>query len=420
MKRDVYGNEIFEEEEEEISVQQKVINEIADLGVYLKDIKQRHIETENRVSALEKHEKVHEGMQRQGSYDPYKKLSEPELFHEALQNIHQDAGSKTIVQAPTLDQIHKYDKAFAWYLKFGGTSNYPPDWVQKDLQIGIDPLGGYLINPRQSFEIIETIKELDPIRELASIDYTSTDAIEYPVSDIEDICEGGWIQERQSRPVTASPRINKKRIGVNTVYARPAASLEFTHDYENVENWLTEIVGNKFGRIEGEAFLAGDGIGKPRGLLSYDSGTDWGQVEQISLGGDGIITPDGLKNLIAGLKEQHQSRAVLLMNRTTKNYIEKLKTGEGQYVFWQNPNDPSSSRVWGTPIRTAPSMPTIASASLSVIVADFKRAYRIVDRLGMTVIVDRVTTPGMVYFHFYIRTGGDVLNYEALKIGICS
>jgi HK97 family phage major capsid protein len=48
-------------------------------------------------------------------------------------------------------------------------------------------------------------------------------------------------------------------------------------------------------------------------------------------------------------------------------------------------------------------------------VGNLNQAYQIVDRRGILVIRDNVTTPGKVKWYFTKRTGGDVVNSEAVR-----
>jgi len=52
---------------------------------------------------------------------------------------------------------------------------------------------------------------------------------------------------------------------------------------------------------------------------------------------------------------------------------------------------------------------------LSMFVGNLNQAYQIVDRRGINVIRDNITAPTFVKWYFSKRTGGDVVNSEAVR-----
>jgi len=61
-------------------------------------------------------------------------------------------------------------------------------------------------------------------------------------------------------------------------------------------------------------------------------------------------------------------------------------------------------------------MPVQAAGAAIAIFGDIREGYTIVDRSGVLVIRDNITTPGKVKFHTYRRNSGSVTNYQAIKI----
>ncbi len=63
-------------------------------------------------------------------------------------------------------------------------------------------------------------------------------------------------------------------------------------------------------------------------------------------------------------------------------------------------------------------MPICAAGSLSYVIADWKQAYMVVQRQGIAVQRDPYTAKPLVEFYTRARVGGDVLDFDALKIGV--
>ncbi len=62
-------------------------------------------------------------------------------------------------------------------------------------------------------------------------------------------------------------------------------------------------------------------------------------------------------------------------------------------------------------------MPSIAGNAFPVVFGDFNSAYRIYDRVSLTLLRDPFTqaTNGLVRFHARRRVGGDVVKAEAIR-----
>ncbi|MCI5123364.1 MAG: phage major capsid protein, partial [Candidatus Electrothrix sp. AR5] len=174
---------------------------------------------------------------------------------------------------------------------------------------------------------------------------------------------------------------------------------------------------DKFARLEATAFISGNGTSQPKGILSYTSGTSWGQIEQISSGTDAVITADSIVKLYFALKSEYAANASFMMNRSSVQAVRLLKEATTNQYLWQPSLVQNTlDTLMGIPVVEAKDMPVPASDSLSVAVADFKRAYTIVDRLGIRILRDPFTAKPFVQFYATKRVGGEVVNTEAVKL----
>ncbi|RJX18953.1 MAG: phage major capsid protein [Desulforudis sp.] len=316
-----------------------------------------------------------------------------------------------------LDEFQAYRRAFPAYLRrFDERAQRLTADQVKALSVGIDPDGGYLVTPAMSNRIITKLWENDPIRQLVAVETISTDALEMMVDVDEAAC--GWVGETESPTETATPQWKEQRIPVHEMYAEPRATQKLLEDSAiDVEAWLANKLGDKFGRVEGAAFVSGTGVKTPRGFLTYTNGTAWGQIEQVAMLHASAITTDGLINVKYSLIEQYLNRCTWLMNRLTVRDILKLKDGDGQYIWREGLTDAQPSMLLGLPLRMATSMPQVAANALSVALADWREAYTTVDRLGITTMRDPYTAKPWIKFYTRKRVGGAVTNFQAIKIG---
>jgi HK97 family phage major capsid protein len=323
-----------------------------------------------------------------------------------------------------VDEYAQYKKAFESYVrKYGGSRDrIMPDIHQKALQVGIDPDGGVTVPVAVSNRITQIIYETDPIRQLASTENITTGRLEWMAEwdQAGFAWEGETLGETTITGETGTPGWQKRGINVNTMSARPRATQTLLEDSGiNIESWLANKVADRFARGEAAAFVSGTGIGQPRGFLTYANGTGFGQIEQVNMGAAAALTADGFVNIKYHLKEYFLERGTWLMNRTTVLAAMLLKNGAGDYIWKPSmmASDPSSS-ILGLPVRMSTTMPVVAANALSVALADWKAAYLIVDRLGITVQRDPYTVKPFVEFYTRKRVGGDVDNWESIKIGV--
>ena len=316
----------------------------------------------------------------------------------------------------SVEEFREYKRAFNQYLRKDAAKLSPEAY--KALSVGDDADGGYLVLPAMSSRIMTQIYESSPMRSLATIETISTDSLEI-TTDIDE-AGAGWVGERETRSETTTPQIAKKSIPVHEIYAEPRATAKLLEDASvDMERWLVNKVRNKFGRTEATAFVSGNGVGKPRGFLTYSAGTSWGQIQQVNSGSASALAPDGLIECKAALKEEYQSNATWLMRRATIGDVMKLKANN-EYIFTMVFVNGFAANLLGHPVRFAADMDAVGANALAVAFGDWSTAYTIVDRIGISVLRDPYTTKGFVKFYTRMRVGGDVTNFEAIKIQKCS
>lgn len=327
-----------------------------------------------------------------------------------------------------LEGFRKYRAAFGEYLRVGDKKLSAA--MMADMSVGSDPNGGYIVSPDMSGRIVTLSFETSPMRQICNVITTSKDRVE-GINDLDEV-DAGWIGELGTRSDSDTPVVGKYEIPVHEIYAQPRASQTLLDDADyDVEGWLNRKVADKFNRVENNAFINGDGIGKPRGLLSYSAGTPsaaaWEKIERILSGVDGAFqTPTGsppvngadrLIDVVTALKVAYRTNARWLMNRATWGDVRKLKDVDGRNLFSTQLTDGVLEfRLLGFPVVEAEDMPDINTDSLSIAFGDFREGYTIVDRTGIRLLRDPFTAKPWIRFYTTKRTGGAVVNFEAIKL----
>lgn len=351
-----------------------------------------------------------------------KAMAELKAFNIALKS------HAAIFSRPTPNELADEDYAaykqhFGSWLRKGDQSLYEAE--RKAMSVGSDPDGGYLVPENVSGRMVSKVYETSMMRRIASIIQISTDALEGPIDNAE--AGAGWVGETQSRPATSTPTLGKWRIPVHEMYAMPEATQTLLDDAAiNVEDWLANKVAEKFGRLEETAFVAGDGLGKPRGFLAYttaatpDATRAWGVIEHIATGTSGGYgtAPNGsdkLIDLVHALKAAYRNGARWVMNRSVLGTTRQLKAN-GEYIWLPSLSANQEATLLGYPISEFEDMPALAANSLSIAFGNFAIGYQIVDRQGIRTLRDPYTNKPYVRFYTTQRVGGDVLNFEAIKV----
>lgn len=391
-------------------------------------------EITDRVTALghawEQFKHINDGrlreIERKGHADPLY-MEHLNTISSSLDNYkHRLDQIETAYNRPDGDYEHKeskvgtktdgeYNKAFRNYLRKGMDAGLEA-LQTKTLSVGSDPDGGYLVTPTMSSKIVQAIFETSPMRQLASVETISSDALE--LIDDHDQAAAGWTSETGAISDTTTPTLAKRNIPTHELYAQPKATQKLVDDSAiDIENWLATKIADIFSRKENTAFVSGNGIGQPRGILNYAAGTTWGKIEQINSGTNGQVTADALITLFYSLKDAYSKRASFFMNRTVIQSVRLLKeTSTNQYLWQPGLAAGAPDTLMGVPVYMAADMPVAATNSLSVAVGDFQAAYQIVDRRGIRILRDPFTEKPFVKFYATKRVGGDVINFEAIKL----
>lgn len=271
-----------------------------------------------------------------------------------------------------------------------------------------EEVGGVLLVPKLYQRIISEITACSPMRQLASIETISTNALD--VISEDGNFSGGWVSDTEERPETETPKLNRQRIFVHELYAQPKASQALLNDAAiQVESWLAERLRDCFVRAENEAFINGDGNKKPKGILSYAEEIDILKVEKD-------ITASVLLDLISSLAEEHLANATFLMNRTTLAAIQKLTDNDGRFIWQPSLSDSFKHTIFGIPVMVCANMPSIAEDALAIALGDFRTGYKIVDRSQISLMRDPYTDKPFIKFYAVKRVGGDVVNPNAIKL----
>jgi len=315
-------------------------------------------------------------------------------------------------------------EGFNNYFRRGVEAGLKDLQIQAALSSGSDTDGGFTVPFELDTNISRVMQKYSSMRGLATV--RTIGAANY--KKIVNLAgnQSGWVGETDSRPATNTPQLSELDFPAMTLYSNPAATQDLLDDSMiDIESWLADEVGIDFGEKEGLAFISGNGVKQPRGILAYpvvaNASSTWGSVGYIPTGAAGafVASPnqvDCLIDLIHSVKRGYRQNASFLMNTTTLSAVRKAKTTYGDYLYTPTVSPGVPSTFFGYPIEEDDNMPSIAANSYSIAFADFAQAYVIVDRIGTRVVRDAYTNKPYIHFYTTKRVGGGIQKFEAIKL----
>lgn len=243
---------------------------LAGIQQKLDDLTGKRDDLEKRIKLEADHREELERKVNQLRFEGNKGSDEIEQKAIADWNVQIKAIARTRQEAEpadqTLEEFRAYKAAATKYFRKGADALSSEE--RKAMSVGSDVDGGFFVTPDVSGTITKKVYEISQIRQIASVQAISSDALE-GIQDL-DTATAGWVGETQSRPATATPQVGKYRIEANEMYSQPSATQKLLDDSAvDVEAWLSGKVSNVFARTEGIGFISGTGAAQPRGFTTY-------------------------------------------------------------------------------------------------------------------------------------------------------
>jgi HK97 family phage major capsid protein len=163
----------------------------------------------------------------------------------------------------------------------------------------------------------------------------------------------------------------------------------------------------------------------PHGFLKCESADgetrDFGKLQHFYTGTPGGVGSNDeavntLIDMVCSMRPFYVKNAKWVMSRSALSGIRKLRNKDGMCLWQPSLVESSPSTLLGYPVILDDNMPTVADGSISVAFGDFYSGYQIVDRQGLKILRDPYTSKPFVEFYVSKRTGGDVVDFDAIKL----
>lgn len=328
---------------------------------------------------------------------------------------------------PKKVQKKGYKGAFESYMRNGyGEKMGPND--RKTLTEGADSAGGFTVPEDYQTELIKKMATMATIRARARVGTTSRDIAKWP--KIQYTTDDKWTSgvrmtwTGESPSSSSAHRVTDPVFGLYTIPVHTAmASMPISNDL--IEDSAFDIVGissdllaEAFTLGENDAFLNGNGIGRPMGILTQVDGDG---PASVVTGSAGTLLADGLIDLAYALPSQYEANATWTFAKSTEKVIRKLKDTNGDYLW---PVWPQVGNFGATPreLLNFPTMrdefmPAVAAGAYPIIFGDL-RGYLVLDRVGISVqrLTEIYAETNITLLLARKRLGGQTIEPWRLKV----
>lgn len=282
--------------------------------------------------------------------------------------------------------------------------------VNNALQIGTDSEGGYLVPDEFEQTLVQGLEEENVFRTLATIIQTSSGDRKIPVVATKG--EASWVDEEGQIP-ESDDSFGQVAIAAYKVATMIKVSDELLNDSVfNMEAYISNEFSRRIGAKEEEAFLVGDGKGKPTGIFNSTGGASEGVTTATA-----NITFDDVMDLFYSVKSPYRKKSTFVMNDSTVKALRKLKDNNGTYIWQPSVQAGQPDTVLNRPVVTSAYAPAIAAGGKVIAFGDFKY-YWIADRQGRSFkrLNELFAATGQVGFLGSQRVDGKLILPEAVKV----
>ena len=280
--------------------------------------------------------------------------------------------------------------------------------VANVLQEGVDADGGYLVPVEYDNRLIDVLTEENIMRGLATKITTSG---EHKINIAATKPAAAWIEEGGALSF-GDATFDQIYLDAFKLHVAIKVTEELLYDSAfNLESYIITEFGKALANSEEDAFLNGDGKGKPVGIFDKTAGGQ--SVGTLSA----ALKSDDLLDLVYGLKRPYRKNASFIMNDATLAQIRKLKDNNGAYIWQPSLVAGEPDRIFGYAIHTSQYAPVAAAGKPVMAFGDYSY-YDIGDRgpRSLQQLRELFAGNGMVGYLMKERVDGRLILPEAVQI----
>lgn len=278
------------------------------------------------------------------------------------------------------------------------------------LEEGKDHHGGYLVPDILEKYIIRALEGENVMRRLATVIHA--ESLESNIPVVTRIPEAQWLAEGEAVNIVDTTfdtrTLKQHKLGV-MIQVTDALAKDAGVD---IQRFLAETFARSIAGAEEQAFLTGDGVKCPTGILA-----EGGAQTALTIQSADAITTDDLVKLYYSLDEAYRKRAVFLMHEDTAKALALLKDDQGRYLCGDCLCNTVPETLFGCPVHTSRFMSKLEAGSKAVAFGDLS-AYWIADRGNRSLrrLTELFARQSKVGYRMTERVDGRLMIPEAIKV----
>ena len=275
---------------------------------------------------------------------------------------------------------------------------------------GTPAMGGYLVPAEFAREILSRLEDENILRTIGT---TIQTASEHRIPVVATPPAASWFAERQLITPT-DETFDQLTLGAYKLAATISVSNELLADsfYDLGEHLTTEF-SKAMARAEEDAFLTGDGNGKPAGILptlaadsdSYVTGTFTTETYV-----------DDIVRLQYSVPRAYRRNASWLISEELIQSLRKAKDTTGRFMWQDSLSEGEPPMLLGNPVYTSPFFPKATTGNIPMLYGDFS-FFKIAERgtRTMKALSEVRALEDMTVFMMIERVDGLLVDKNAVK-----
>lgn len=265
--------------------------------------------------------------------------------------------------------------------------------------------GAELLPKEMHNQIISIMKDLGVMRQLATVITTNNDR-DIPVEG--NPVTATWGTEAGAY-AESSPTVTQKTLKAFKLTALTKVSEELLQDSAfDVIAYISKSIAEQFSLAEEDAFINGNGTGKPTGFLGLTNSVTSAIVAKVGY--------TDIVDLFTAVSGPYRAKGKWLASDSLFAELLKMTDTTGRPIWQPSVVAGTPDMLLGKALYATPKMAAVATGNKPLAFGDFSQYY-IADRTQMTLqrLLELYAGNGQVGFRAYKRTDGNLIVPGAIK-----